>query len=54
MDYIKLGYSDEAEITYIPNMNYLLPGYQEFGPSTSTPEAFKNKYFSKKRNGKFD
>ncbi|RGB34942.1 hypothetical protein C1646_668116 [Rhizophagus diaphanus] len=50
IDYIRFGYNEE-EITCIPNMSCLLLldnlDYHEFYPSI--PEAFKDKYFSKKR-----
>ncbi|GBB92858.1 hypothetical protein RclHR1_02070001 [Rhizophagus clarus] len=45
IDYIRFG-NNEDEIAYIPDMGYMLPGYHEFCPSI--PEAFKDKYFSKK------
>ncbi|PKY56981.1 hypothetical protein RhiirA4_508657 [Rhizophagus irregularis] len=45
IDYIRFG-SNKEEITYIPKMIYLLTGYHEYYPST--PEAFGDKYFSKK------
>ncbi|PKY18774.1 hypothetical protein RhiirB3_431654 [Rhizophagus irregularis] len=46
IDYIRFGHNEE-EITYISNMNYLLPDYHELYPGI--PKAFKDKYFSKKK-----
>ncbi|CAB5103858.1 unnamed protein product [Rhizophagus irregularis] len=53
IDYIRFGYNEE-EITCTPNMSCLLPDsldYHEFYPSI--PEAFKDKYFSKKETENF-
>ncbi|PKY54847.1 hypothetical protein RhiirA4_473880 [Rhizophagus irregularis] len=45
IDYVRRGYNKE-EITYIPNINNLLPNFHKICPNV--PEIFKDKYFSRK------
>ncbi|RGB29687.1 hypothetical protein C1646_766299 [Rhizophagus diaphanus] len=48
IDYFRLGCNDE-EITYIFKIGDLLPNFHKIRPNV--PITFKDKYFSKKRNG---